>query len=83
MAALDPLAALVNPPEVGALEQTVFRGVLSGWNTTTGENVVAAGGATYTNIPFINSSLISNGGVLLISTEGGPIILGMLRFPTP
>lgn len=82
MAAVDPLAQLLRSSGDGALETLVIRATITSWNGTTGANTVSANGVTYTNLPVLGPfSGIGAGAALLISTPGGPVILGLIRFP--
>lgn len=80
--AVDPLAELLRTSEDGTVESLLIRATITSWNTTTGANTVGANGVTYTNLPFIGPPAnIGAGAALLISTPGGPVILGRLYLP--
>lgn len=82
MAVVDPLAVLLRTPEEGQVETLLTRATITSWNGTTGANTVSANGVTYTNLPILGPLAgFGAGAALLISTPGGPVILGLIRFP--
>lgn len=82
MGVVDPLAELLRTSDGGDVEQLLVRATITSWNTTTGANAVSANGVAYTNLPYLGpATSINAGAALLISTPGGPVILGRIYFP--
>ena len=82
MAYVDPLAALLRTSDGGQVETLIISGFVTTWNFTTGANTTNVNGVTYTDLPFVGPPADGGAGpVLLVSTPGGPVILGPLKFP--
>lgn len=78
------LTRLFLPPNTGVGLPLLMQGVCTVWDATTSHSTVVVGGvATYTNAPILNSALatMGTGAVLVIFSDGGPIILGRLTVP--
>lgn len=80
---MDALAGLFRAPAQGAGVALLTTGTVTAWNATTYANTItAATGIAYVNLPVLSPVGISVGIiVLLISSPGGPIILGRLYVP--
>jgi hypothetical protein len=76
------LARLLMPGSAGTGLVGVFGAYLTAWDAVTFANTVALGGVVWTNLRFINASLLSVGPVLMAATPASPIILGRLGEPT-
>jgi hypothetical protein len=78
------LTRLFQPPNVGVGLPLLMQGICTVWNAVNNNSTVVVGGvATYTNAPILNSALatMGTGAVLVIFSDGGPIILGRLTVP--
>lgn len=78
------LSRLFLPPNTGVGLPLLMQGTCTVWDAVTNHATVVVGGvATYTNPPILNSALatMSTGIVLVIFSDGGPIILGRLTVP--
>lgn len=60
-----------------------YTGYLKAWDPVTGENVLTiTGNVEWRNLSFIGDpSTITTGRVLLLRTDGSPVILGNIRRP--
>lgn len=78
------LTRLFLPPNVGVGLPLLMQGFCTAWDPVTTHSTVVVGGvASYTNAAILSSALatMNTGAVLVIFSDGAPIILGALTIP--
>ena len=78
------LTRLFLPPNTGVGLPLLMQGICTAWDGVTSHSTVVVGGvATYSNAPILNGALatMGTGAVLVIFSDGGPIILGRMTVP--
>mgnify|MGYP006976765412 CR=1 FL=1 len=75
----DHLARLFLTEDGGRALAPLLGGTMLSWDSGTYENTVRIGSVDYENLPVVNPSALSTGGVLVALTSAGPIVLGNLH----